>query len=74
MEPSKKPDMSRNNRNIYQLKENALPSAAMTNKPDRNCKVLLLPNLSAGLPMNIVPIMVPIRAMATVKPSENLLN
>jgi hypothetical protein len=74
MQPSSIPVRNLKKRNTPQTGESALPSVERANSPERKMSDLRRPNWSTGLPIIMVPIMVPINAIATVKPRENLLS
>src|SRR5687768_5952574 len=66
--PTPNPPTNLKKRKTYQSTANADPTAETKNNTAIQNKVFLRPSLSEGIPPNIAPKTVPIRAMETVNP------
>ena len=66
--PTARPPMKRKNMNEYQFTIAALPTAEMKYRRAMTCRDRSRPKRLAGRPQKKAPMMVPIRAVAIVKP------
>lgn len=72
--PTPSPPINRKNKKLYQSHARPDPSAEIRYKIASRINTERRPNLSAGLLINIAPMMVPIRALATENPSWKDVN
>ncbi len=69
--PTAIPPANLKRRNTYQLNARAVPIAETRKRTAIQKTVFLRPNLSDGIPPNIAPTTVPIKAIETVRPCSN---